>query len=164
MERGDGDAGAAHIRTHPHVVHFAGAACWTAFVALVVTLLIRHNDLPAATDWKIVGGGALAALAGAIGPALRWLRTEIELDPGRARYRGGLVRRTIVDVAFERARGVAIEQSFLGRRLGYGRLRVVDEAGTVHVFPPIGRLETVRALVARRERRGPGRAGRRRDG
>jgi uncharacterized membrane protein YdbT with pleckstrin-like domain len=151
------------LRTHPHVVHFSGAASWAAFVAFVATLLIRHNDLPAATDWKIVGGAVLVALAGAIGPWLRWTRTWIEIDPTRARYTGGLLRRTTVDVGLERARGVEIEQSFFGRRFGYGRLRVVDEGGGAHVFPPLGHLDTVRAALTR-ERRSRGRQGRRGDG
>jgi hypothetical protein len=164
MERGDGVAAAARLRVHPHVVYFAGAASWAAFVALVVTLLIRHNDLPAATDWRIVGGGALVALAGAIGPGLRWARTWIEIDSTRAHYSGGLLRRTTIDVGLERARGLALEQSFLGRCLGYARLRVVDEAGNAHVFPPMGHVDVVRAALARHERRASNRPGQRREG
>jgi hypothetical protein len=164
MQRGEEETSATGLRAHPHVVYFAGAASWAAFVAFVATLLIRHNDLPASTDWKIVGGGVLVALAGTIGPGLRWARTWIEIDSTHARYSGGLFWRTTVDVGLERARGVAIEQSFLGRLLGYGRLRVVDEAGGAHVFPPVGDLDTVRAAITRRESRARGRQGRRGDG
>jgi len=164
MERGDGEAAATRLRAHPHVVHFSGAASWTVFVACVATLLIRHNDLPVSTDWKIVGGAVLVALGGAVGPGLRWARTWIEIDPTHARYSGGLFRRTTVDVGLDRARGVAIEQSFFGRQFGYGRLRVVDEAGGAHVFPPVGDLDTVRAAIAQRDGRSRGRQGRRSDG
>jgi hypothetical protein len=156
------------VRARPHLVHFGGAAGWAAFVAFVVTLLIRNNDLPAAIDWQIVGGGMLAALAGAIGPAARWARTWIEIEPGRARCTSGVLRRYRIDVPLDRARGIDVVQSLLGRWLGYGRLQVVDEAGEAHVFPPLGNVDALRAIARRHERRPAGRAtarrGDRRDG
>jgi hypothetical protein len=159
MERVVAERAPARVGTRPHFVHFAGATSWAAFVALVVTLLIRHNDLPATTDWKIVGGGVLAALAGAVGPVARWARTWVDIEPTRARCTSGLLRRATVDVALDRARGVALEQSLLGRWLGYGRLRVVDEAGAAHLFPPVGDVDTLRVAVERRDRRSSGRRG-----
>lgn len=164
MERGDATRAPARIDARPHVIHFAGATSWAAFVAFVVTLLIRHNDLPASTDWRIVGGGVLVALAGAIAPAARWLRTRIEIDTARARCTSGLVRQTTVDLALDRARGVVLEQSLLGRWLGYGRLRVVDDAGAAHLFPPLGDVDALRDVVGRRDRRFQGRRGERREG
>jgi hypothetical protein len=150
------------VRTHPHPIHFAGAAGWATFVAIVATLLIRHNDLARSTDWSIVAGAVLLAASGLVGPALRWLRTWVELDASVARCTSGVVRPSTVDVDLEHAQALAIDQSMAGRWLGYGRLRVVDATGTTHVFPPIGEA-ALRAAMARGERRARTRRGDRRD-
>ena len=92
MERVDEDGSEARIRTHPHPIHFAGAASWIAFVVLVATLLIRHNELAPSTNWAIVGWAVLAALSGLVGPATRWARTWVEIDsPGGALHVGAPV-------------------------------------------------------------------------
>jgi hypothetical protein len=157
------DDGAA-VRTHPHPVHFAGAGGWTLFVALVVTLMIRHNELSASTEWTFVGWGVVAALAGFVGPVARWLRTWIEIDGPAARCTSGVLRQSTVDVDLVRSRAVEVDRSAAGRWLGYGRLRVVDEAGATHLFPPVGD-DALRAAAARRERRASrSRRGDRRDG
>src|SRR5262249_57702451 len=65
------------FRTGLHPMAFAGALSLALFVALVVLLLIRHNDLPPATEAQIVVVGALGALVGS-GPALlRWRHTVL---------------------------------------------------------------------------------------
>lgn len=156
------DRPAARVRTHPHPVHFAGAAGWALFVAIVATLLIRHNDLAQSTDWSIAAGAALLAACGFVGPMLRWLRTWVELDASLARCTSGVVWPATVDVDLARAQALAIEQSFAGRWLGYGRLRVVDASGTTHLFPPVGEA-ALRATMAREQRRTRVRRGDRRD-
>ena len=148
-------------RQRPHPVVFSGAIGFTTFVALVVTLLIRHNDLPTATDWRIVGWGMATALAGWVFPVLRWRHTWIELDGDRLRWATGLWRTPLVDVDLAAARGLAIEQGWLGRRLDYARLRLVDEAGLEHAFPAARGVEAFQR-VARRCGRGPARPGERR--
>lgn len=142
------------MRTRPHVVFFANALGFAAFVAFVVTLLIRHNDLPPATNWKFVGWGLLAAASGFVGPVLRWLRTWIELDQHGLRCQSGLLWRHSLALDFERIRAMAVEQSFAGRWLGYGHVRVVDDAGGDYVLPPVATLEPFRAAAARVGRRG----------
>jgi PH (Pleckstrin Homology) domain-containing protein len=148
-----GARGESAVRTRPHVVYFSGALGFAAFVALVVTLLIAHNDLPAATDWRIVGWGVLATAAGFVGPLLRWTRTWIELDQQGLRCRSGLLRRRSLALDFDRMRALTVEQSFLGRWLGYGHVRVVDDAGGDYVLPPVAALEPFRSAAARVGRR-----------
>ena len=150
------------VRTHPHPIHFAGAAGWAAFVAFVATLLIRHNDLARSTDWSIVAGAVVLAASGLVGPGLRWLRTWVELDASMARCTSGIFRPSTAEVDLERAQALDVEQSMAGRWLGYGRLRVVDASGTTHVFPPLGEA-ALRAAMARGERRNRARRGGRRD-
>ena len=141
------------LRTRPHLVFFAGAVGFVAFVALVVALLIRHNDLPPATEWRVVGWGILVGASGFIGPVLRWARTWIELDQRGLRCRSGLIRRRSLALDFDRMRAMSVEQSLLGRWLGYGFVRVVDHAGGDYVLPPVAALEPFRAAAARVGRR-----------
>jgi uncharacterized membrane protein YdbT with pleckstrin-like domain len=153
----------ASLRLHPHAAFFSGAASYTAFVALVVTLLIRHNDLPATTEWQFVAYGVAAALAGWIGPLLRWRASWVELDDRRLRWSVGVVRRRRLDGDLDRLQALVVEQGSFGQWLGYGTLRVVDEAGVEHAFPPVGhvsefRAAATRALGARRARAGSRRA------
>ena len=163
MEREDEGPAGARLRTHPHPIHFAGATGWALFVAFVVTLMVRHNDLSAATEWSFVGWGLVAALTGFVGPFARWLRTWVEIDGPAARCTSGLLRQSTVDVDLVRSRAMEVDRGFAGRWLGYGRLRVLDDGGATHLFPPLGEA-ALRAAAARREHRGRSRRGDRRDG
>jgi hypothetical protein len=133
----------------PHPIVFSGAIGFTLFVALVVTLLIRHNDLPPATDWRIVGWGTAIALAGWVVPLFRWRHTWIDLDGERLRWATGRWRTPQVDVDLSAVRGLAIEQGWLGRHLDYARLRLVDEAGREHAFPAARGVEAYRRAAGR---------------
>jgi uncharacterized membrane protein YdbT with pleckstrin-like domain len=163
MERVGEGGDEARIRTHPHAVHFAGAASWVVFVAIVATLIIRHNELSTSTNWMIVGWAVVAAAAGLVGPGTRWARTWVEIDDPVARCTSGLLWTSTVDVDLERARALEIDRGLMGQWLGYGRLRIVDETGATHVFPPVSET-ALRTAVARRERRSRGRRGDRRGG
>lgn len=147
------------VRVRPHAVYFSGAAGLALFVGLVATLLIRHNDLPRATDWRIVGWAILVAVSGFVGPVLRWTRTWVELDDHGIRCRSGLVRRRTLALEFDHIRAMTVEQSWLGRWLRYGHVRVVDDAGGDFVLPPLAPLEPFRVAAAR-----VGRQSRRSDG
>src|ERR1044072_962322 len=105
------DEGLARVRTRPHPVHFAGAAGCAGFVAFVVALFIRHNDVARSADWMIVGIAAVVAACRLIGPMLRWLRTWVELDASVARCTSGVVWPATVDVDLDRARALGVEQS-----------------------------------------------------
>jgi uncharacterized membrane protein YdbT with pleckstrin-like domain len=157
MERAHEGTASAAVCARPHPIYFAGAAGWVAFVALATVLVIRHNELKPATNWTVAGWGALAAISGVVGPVLRWLRTSVELDAAGARCTTGIVWRSSLDVPLEDVREMSIDQSYVARRLGYGHLRIVDDAGMTHVLPPIGDLATWRAAISRRERRVAGR-------
>jgi len=153
MKRGEGAAASAGLSTRPHPVYFSGAASWTLFVAVVATLLIRHNDLSRAAEWSVVGWSVLAGASGVVGPVVRWLRTSIDVDATRARCTAGLLRRVTTEVVLDDARDVAVEQGQMGRWLDYGYLSIVDARGQTHVFPPIGGVARVREVLTSHLRR-----------
>ena len=109
MERAYEPTTAAFVRARPHPIYFAGTVGWVAFVAMATALVIRHNELSPASNWQAAGWGVLAAVAGIVGPVLRWLRTSIVLDATGARCTTGIVRRSSVDVALEDAREMSVE-------------------------------------------------------
>jgi uncharacterized membrane protein YdbT with pleckstrin-like domain len=144
---------AGGVRSRPHPIYFAGTAGWVAFAALATVLVVRHNDLPASTNWAVVGWGVLAAASGIIGPVLRWRATWVEVDATRVRYTTGILRPSTVELDARRARAMEVEQGMVGRWFGYGRLRLVDGPGTTHVLPALGHVEGLRAVVAQHNRR-----------
>jgi len=159
MDRAQEGTATGLVRARPHPIYFAGTACWVAFVALATTLVIRHNDLQPSANWAAVGWGVLAALSGVVGPLLRWLRTTVELDGRAARCTTGILHRSTVEVPLDGARETSIDQSYVGRTLGYGHVRIVDGTGTAHVMPPVGNVSAWRAALSRRDRRAASRRG-----
>jgi membrane protein YdbS with pleckstrin-like domain len=147
------------VRAHPHPAFFGGAVGYTLFVTLVVVLLIVHNDLPPATEWRIVVYGIAVALLGWVGPLLRWQMAWVDLDERRLRWSVGIVRRHRLESDLDCLQALDVEQGTVGRWLGYGALRAVDEAGVEHAFPPVGhvaafRAAAMRSLGGRRDRAG----------
>ena len=142
------------MRARPHPVFFSGAIGFAAFVTLVATLLIRHNELSLMTDWRIVGWSVLVAISGFVGPGWRWSRTWVELDERGIRYRSvTLLRSHLAELAFDHIRAVTVEQSIAGRCLGYGHVRLVDDTGAEYLLPPLPSLDAFRAAAARIGRR-----------
>src|SRR5262245_44830971 len=81
------------FRTGSHPLAFSGAATMALFVALVVALLILHNELPPATQLRIALSGLLVALVGAIPSALRWRNTALAVTDRRILTTAGSLRR-----------------------------------------------------------------------
>ena len=77
---------------------FSGAVMLALFVALVVALLIRHNDLPpiprSGSRWL----GTAVALCGAIPSALRWRNTALAVTDRRILAAAGSLRRRALAV------------------------------------------------------------------
>src|SRR5262245_65976036 len=65
------------FRTGLHPMAFTGAVTLALFVALVVILLIRHNDLPPRTEIQIVLVGLGVEVLGAVSSLLYLQRTRL---------------------------------------------------------------------------------------
>jgi uncharacterized membrane protein YdbT with pleckstrin-like domain len=78
-----------------------------------------------AVGWpaSIAGGVLLAAAAlAALSAVWRWDRTHVVLTPERLLVADGLLRRRAAAVQLARVGAVEVEQSLLGRFLGYGTI------------------------------------------
>jgi hypothetical protein len=114
------------FRTGSHPFAFSGAAMMALFVALVVTLLIRHNDLPRGTEVRIALSGLLVALVGAIPSALRWRNTTLAVTDRRILATAGGLRRRALAVPL----GTPGRPSRLGSRLSGAPGSRLARAGT----------------------------------
>src|SRR5262249_4024648 len=135
-----------------HPMAFAGALSLALFVALVVALLIRHNDLPAATEAQIVVVGVLVALLGSVPALLRWWHTALLVTDRRRVVRSGTYRQH--RLATPLAPGIVEqESSATGRLLDHGTVTVMAAEGQVigvaHVARARELVEVVRAQARR---------------
>jgi hypothetical protein len=129
------------FRTGLHPMNFGGALSLALFVALVVVLLIRHNDLPRATEVQIALVGTLVAAQAFVRGLLRWRHTAFLLTERRLLVRSGTYRQHML--ALPLAPGV-IEQE------GGITSRVLDH-GTVTVTGPDGQPASVAHVARARE-------------
>ena len=129
------------FRTGLHPMAFAGALSLGLFVALVVVLLIRHNDLPPATEAQIVVAGVLVVLLGSVPALLRWRHTALLVTDRRLLVRSGTYRQHLL--ATPLAPGIVEQESgATGRMLDHG---------TVTVMGPDGQLTGVAHVARARE-------------
>jgi membrane protein YdbS with pleckstrin-like domain len=116
------------FRTGLHPMAFAGALSLALFVALVVVLLIRHNDLPPVTEAQIVVVGVLVAVLGSVPALLRWRRTALFVTDRRLLVRSGTYRQHLL--ATPLAPGIVEQESgTTGRMLDHGTVTVVGPDG-----------------------------------
>lgn len=148
------------MRTGLHPMAFSGAATLAGFIALVVTLLIRHNDLPLATDLQIALVGGLVALLGALPAIMRWAGTDIVLTDRRVLANAGGMRRRRIAASLDRA---VIEQEggLTGRLLNHGTLTVATADGSANSIGHVARardlVDLAQGQARRMPRRGAGR-------
>jgi len=137
---------------------------WTIFLkAILVVLLgvalgiVLYVNEPA--YWW--AGAALAGigLLLAIPPLIRYTSTEFAVTNKRLLSKVGFVERESDETLLSKIEAVAVDQSILGRLLGFGTLTITGTGGTDEAFPRIARpLEFRRQIqgqvVALEERRG----------
>jgi membrane protein YdbS with pleckstrin-like domain len=140
------------FRTGLHPMAFAGALSLALFVALVVLLLIRHNDLPPATEAQIVVVGVLVALVGSVPALLRWRHTALVVTDRRVLVRSGTYWQHVL--ATPLAPGIVEQESgTTGRLLDHGTVTVMGPDGQVigvaHVARARELVEMARAQARR---------------
>jgi membrane protein YdbS with pleckstrin-like domain len=140
------------FRTGLHPMAFAGALSLALFVALVVTLLIRHNDLPPSTEAQIVVAGVLVALLGSVPALLRWRHTAFLVTERRLLVRSGTYRQhTLVTPLAPQI--VEQESGATGRMLDHGTVTVMGPDGQVSGVAHVARARELVEMVRAQARR-----------
>jgi membrane protein YdbS with pleckstrin-like domain len=142
------------FRTGLHPVSGASALGLAAFIAFVGGLIIRHNDLPPATDARIallclvLGGAALA------GPLLRLRRSAVVVTPGHLHLHLASWRAHATDIPVRDIRTVDVRSGAVGRRLDFGTVTVAAGEDTLivvhHVRAPLTLRDALRRAGGRR--------------
>ena len=146
------------FRTGLHPMAFSGAVTLALFVALVVALLIRHNDLPPRTELQIALAGAALAVLGALPSALRWRNTELAVTDRRLVVSAGGLRRRRLAVPLSPA-AVEQEAGLTGGVLDHGTVMIAGPGGLSSSVGHVARarelVEVARAQARRNPRRNP---------
>lgn len=145
------------LRARLHPVVLAGGLIAAAFVAFVATLLIRHNDLPAGTDARIVFWAVLIAAMFLLRPVLRWQRSVVFVTDRRLVVRVGALRLETASQPLAADGVSAGVTSWLGRLLDYGTLAVATGRGDAWTVWPVAQpmavVDAVQAAVKKLKRR-----------
>ncbi len=145
------------FRTGLHPMAFSGAASLAAFVALVVILLIRHNELPPRTELEIVLAGVGVALLGVLPSLLRWRNTELVVTDRRLLATAGSLRRRRLTVPLSPATAEQ-EAGLTGGALDHGTVTITGPEGRGSSISHVARarelVEVARAQARRSPRRG----------
>jgi uncharacterized membrane protein YdbT with pleckstrin-like domain len=94
--------------------------------------------------------GAIALVAGGI---IRRLATEVAVSNRRVLIKTGLLSRRSVEVLLPKVESIGVDESFLGRMLGSGRVIVRGTGGTFETFDKIAHPNELRRQV--QEQLGP---------
>ena len=148
------------FETRQHLMAFSGTAGMALCVALVVLLLIRHNELPPATEVQIAVVGALVVLVAALPALLRWRQTTLVLTERRLLVSaGGFFRRHEIAVPLGPA-VVEQEPGLSGNLLDHGTVFVSGPDGQLisvaHVAHARDLVERARARRSARRGAAPG--------
>ena len=133
--------------TRMHWIIFLPAMLWLAG-ALVLWIfgLSRDGDLR-------IGGEALAAIALIFGIAagtpafIRWISTELAVTDRRVIYKAGLISRHTLEMNRSKVESVDVDQSLLGRMLGFGTIVVRGTGGSLEPIRMISDPLTFRSHI-----------------
>ena len=120
------------------------------FGAIIVGAASRHAP---GLEWAILTV-ALALLVFALALLLRawwqWWGTEIAVTDRRIIYKRGVIRRRTVEMNLEQIESVQVDQSILGRILGFGDITVHGTGEGIENIRQIAQPVTVRSAVTAR--------------
>lgn len=147
-------------RAHLHWVAFR----WSLFLLALAIVVGVAGQLvstdPAADPWKLwipVGLVVLAAVF-AVGPWIKRASSEFAVTDKRVLVKVGLVQRDSLETLLSKIEAIGVDQTLVGRMLGFGTITIVGTGGTRETFDRIAsplefRRQVQAQIVANEERR-----------
>ena len=133
--------------TRMHPIIFLPAAMWlAATLVLLIIALTLSGDLR-------IGGEALAAfcavlaLAAGIPALIRRVSTELAVTDRRVIYKSGVLARHTLEMNCSKVESVDVDQSLLGRILGFGTITVRGTGGSLEPIRMISDPLTFRSHI-----------------
>jgi uncharacterized membrane protein YdbT with pleckstrin-like domain len=125
--------------THLHWILYLRAV---VLLALSLACVVASGDVgPSAVAMAIeIAAGVLALLAAIAGLSalIRRTTTEFAITDRRVIYKTGILRRHTMEINRSKVETVGVDQSILGRILGYGTVVVRGTGGSFEPIPFIG--------------------------
>ena len=147
-------------RAHLHWVAFR----WSIFLLVLAIVAGIAGQLvstdPAADPWKLWIPVGVVVLAGvfALGPWIKRASSEFAVTDKRVLVKVGLVQRDSLETLLSKVEAIGVDQTLLGRMLGFGTITIVGTGGTRETFDRIDsplefRRQVQAQIVANEERR-----------
>jgi uncharacterized membrane protein YdbT with pleckstrin-like domain len=111
-------------RARLHRIVYAAPVVW---IAVALSLLIAQAWLP----------GGIVAFGGLLLLLIRWIdviTSEFAVTSERIVIKVGFIRRRSLELLLGQVEAIAVDQSILGRILGYGTIVIVGTGGTREPF------------------------------
>jgi uncharacterized membrane protein YdbT with pleckstrin-like domain len=130
------------VRAHFHKLYFAAA--WLALLIPLLLLLAAMAQAQTQPDPYSVAAGLLFVLGLIVffKMIIRQWSTEIGVTSHRFVEKCGLLSMRTNEIALPNIEGVRVNQSILGRLIGYGTVRIegtgVDSVTTPNIADPVG--------------------------
>ena len=102
---------------------------------------MTHQDLPPQTLELMQGGGiAMLVVSGVVigVGAIRRNSTEMGVTNRRVVVKTGLASRKTIEMLLNKIESIEVNESGMGRMLGYGSITLIGTGGTSEVFHQIG--------------------------
>jgi uncharacterized membrane protein YdbT with pleckstrin-like domain len=108
---------------------------WIIFTTPVLLLLIAIAlAILFPAHWIIYGVVAAVGLVLLIPPWIDSISSEFAVTDKRVLVKVGLIRRHSLELLLQKVEGIGVDQTLLGRILGYGTITVVGTGGTKEAF------------------------------
>ncbi|HKA57895.1 MAG TPA: PH domain-containing protein [Gemmatimonadales bacterium] len=122
--------------TAMHWAVFARPGVW-----LLIGVLLKIGGIGLGTLFLVIGIGD------AIGRALLRTHTQYEITTRRLVMSTGILRKRSLELALPKLESIAVDQTLVGRLLGYGTVVVGGTGGTKEAFPLVPAPQTFRQTV-----------------
>lgn len=106
-----------------------------AVLAILCAMWASTNGMGIVMMFTAMACGVLAVVAFAHAWFIRWI-TEIAVTDRRIIYKRGFINRHTVEMNMDKVAGVDVDQSILGRLLGYGSIHVLGTGGAQTINGP----------------------------
>ena len=140
-------------------VKMIGRFHWVIFVRAVLVAIAgalilafsskagqRMTDILVITGWVVVGVGALMFMRA-------WMKrsmTELSVTNHRVIFKRGFIWRHTVEMNMDKVETVDVDQSILGRILGYGTIRILGTGQGIEGLSKVGSPIELRSAITAR--------------
>jgi uncharacterized membrane protein YdbT with pleckstrin-like domain len=119
-------------RGHLHRIIFLPAGAFAVLAVLALVIAMQSGD------WPLFWGLALPALVAYGWAQIIYTTSEFAITNKRVVIKVGWLRRRTVETMLSKVEGINVDQSVLGRLLGYGSIVITGTGGTAEPFRNIG--------------------------